>query len=531
MSTIAPAHSAEHAGHDEHGGYGGVMRWITTTNHKDIGTMYLWFSGVMFLVGGIMALVIRAELFQPGLQLVEPDFYNALTTSHGLIMIFGAIMPAFVGFANWQIPMMIGAPDMAFARLNNWSFWLLPFAGALLILAYFAPGGAPGVGWTLYPPLSVQAGIGMDFTIFAVHILGMSSILGSINIITTILNMRAPGMTLMKMPLFVWTWLITAYMLVAVMPVLAGAVTMTLTDRHFGTTFFNAAGGGDPVLYQHLFWFFGHPEVYIIALPAFGVVSQVIPAFSRKPLFGYASMVYATSAIAVLSFIVWAHHMYTTGMPVTGQLFFMYATALIAVPTGVKVFNWVATMWKGSLTFETPMLFACGFLFMFTIGGFTGLVLAMAPIDIQVHDTYYVVAHFHYVMVAGAMFSAFAGIYFWLPKWTGRMYDERLGRIHFWLTLISFNMIFFVQHFLGLAGMPRRIPDYPLMFETWNQISSIGALLFALAQLLFLYVLFAALRRGEKAPQLPWEGADSLDWTHLPTPAPYHSFETPPVVR
>ena len=531
MSTLAPAHPAEHAGHDEHGGYGGVMRWITTTNHKDIGTMYLWFSGVMFLVGGIMALVIRAELFQPGLQLVDPDFYNALTTSHGLIMIFGAIMPAFVGFANWQIPMMIGAPDMAFARLNNWSFWLLPFAGALLILAYFAPGGAPGVGWTLYPPLSVQAGIGMDFTIFAVHILGMSSILGSINIITTILNMRAPGMTLMKMPLFVWTWLITAYMLVAVMPVLAGAVTMTLTDRHFGTTFFNAAGGGDPVLYQHIFWFFGHPEVYIIALPAFGVVSQVIPAFSRKPLFGYASMVYATSAIAVLSFIVWAHHMYTTGMPVTGQLFFMYATSLIAVPTGVKVFNWVATMWKGSLSFETPMLFACGFLFMFTIGGFTGLVLAMAPIDIQVHDTYYVVAHFHYVMVAGAMFSAFAGIYFWLPKWTGRMYDERLGRIHFWLTLISFNMIFFVQHFLGLAGMPRRIPDYPLMFETWNAISSVGAFLFALAQLVFLYALFKCLRRGEKAPQLPWEGADSLDWTDLPTPAPYHSFETPPVVR
>jgi len=529
MSAVAPPHPAGQ--HDEHGGYRGLMRWITTTNHKDIGTLYLWFSGVMFLVGGVMALVIRAELFQPGLQLVDPDFYNALATSHGLIMIFGAIMPAFVGFANWQIPMMIGAPDMAFARLNNWSFWLLPFAGALLILAYFAPGGAPGVGWTLYPPLSVQAGIGMDFTIFAVHILGMSSILGSINIITTILNMRAPGMTLMRMPMFVWTWLITAYMLVAVMPVLAGAVTMTLTDRHFGTTFFNAAGGGDPVLYQHIFWFFGHPEVYIIALPAFGVVSQVIPAFSRKPLFGYASMVYAVSAIAILSFIVWAHHMYTVGMPVTGQLFFMYATMLIAIPTGVKVFNWVATMWKGSLTFETPMLFALGFLFMFTLGGFTGLVLSLAPVDIQVHDTYYVVAHFHYVMVAGAMFSAFAAIYFWLPKWTGRMYDERLGQIHFWLTLVSFNMIFFVQHFLGLAGMPRRIPDYALMFETWNAISSIGAFIFAFAQLIFLYALFKCLRRGEKAPQLPWEGADSLEWTHLPTPAPYHSFETPPILK
>jgi cytochrome c oxidase subunit 1 len=420
---------------------------------------------------------------------------------------------------------------MAFGRLNNWSFWLLPFAATLLIVASFVPGGAPQTGWTMYAPLSAQQGVGMDFTIFAVHLLGISSILGSINIITTILNMRAPGMTLMRMPMFCWCWLVTAYLLVAVMPVLAGAVTMTLTDRHFGTTFFNATGGGDPVLYQHIFWFFGHPEVYVIALPAFGVISQVIPAFSRKPLFGYASMVYAVCAIAVLSFIVWAHHMYTVGMPVTGQLFFMYATSLIAVPTGVKVFNWVTTMWKGSLSFETPMLFAIGFLLLFTLGGFTGLVLALVPIDIQVHDTYYVVAHFHYVMVAGAMFSAFAGIYFWLPKWTGRMYDETLGKIHFWITLISFNMIFFVQHFLGLAGMPRRIPDYPLMFQTWNQISTVGAFLFALGQLVFLYALFKCLRSGEPAAQLPWEGADSLEWTLLPTPVPYHTFETPPTIR
>ncbi|HYL87753.1 MAG TPA: cytochrome c oxidase subunit I [Burkholderiales bacterium] len=535
MSSIAPplgpvphdhAHGAAH-GPDRHG----ALRWIMTTNHKDIGTMYLVFAGIMFTVGGIGALMIRAELFEPGLQFFNPDFYNQLVTMHGLIMIFGAIMPAFVGFANWQIPMMIGAPDMAFARLNNWSFWLLPFAASLLMLSFFMPGGAPGVGWTLYAPLSVQQGMGMDFTIFAIHLLGMSSILGSINIITTILNMRAPGMTLMRMPLFCWTWLITAYLLVAAMPVLAGAVTMTLTDRHFGTTFFNAAGGGDPVLYQHIFWFFGHPEVYIIALPAFGVISQVIPAFSRKPLFGYASMVYATSAIAILSFLVWAHHMYAVGMPVSGQLFFMYATMLIAVPTGVKVFNWVATMWKGSLTFETPMLFACGFLFMFTLGGFTGLVLSLVPVDIQLTDTYYVVAHFHYVMVAGAMFAAFAGIYFWLPKWTGRMYDETLGKIHFWSTLVSFNMIFFVQHFLGLAGMPRRIPDYPLMFTTWNQVSTIGAFLFAAAQVLFLYLLVKCVREGPAAPQLPWEGADSLDWTHVATPAPYHTFETPPVLK
>jgi cytochrome c oxidase subunit 1 len=527
MSAVI-GHDHDH-GHDHHPS--GIMRWVKTTNHKDIGTMYLWFSFIMFLTGGFMAMVIRAELFMPGMQVVNPEVFNQMTTLHGLIMVFGAIMPAFVGFANWLIPMQIGAPDMAFPRMNNWSFWLLPPAALLLILSLFVPGGAPGVGWTLYAPLSVQQGMGMDLTIFAIHILGMSSIMGSINIVTTVLNLRAPGMTLMKMPLFVWTWLITAYLLIAVMPVLAGAVTMTLTDRHFGTHFFNAAGGGDPVLFQHIFWFFGHPEVYIIAIPAFGVVSQVIPAFSRKPLFGYTSMVYATASIAILSFLVWAHHMYTTGLPVTGQLYYMYATMLIAVPTGVKVFNWVATMWKGSLSFETPMLFSIGFLFLFTLGGFSGLVLAIVPIDIQLHDTYYVVAHFHYVMVAGALFSAFAGIYFWLPKWTGHMYDEILGKWHFWLSMIFFNMIFFVQHFLGLAGMPRRIPDYSPQFTDFNMISSIGAFGFGLTQLLFLYVVVKCIRSHEKAPQRPWEGADSLEWTHLPTPAPYHSFETPPTVK
>jgi cytochrome c oxidase subunit 1 len=532
MSAVLDTHGhGDHKHGDHDHGPTGLMRWITTTNHKDIGTMYLWFSFIMFLVGGVMALVIRAELYQPGLQLVQPEFFNQMTTMHGLIMVFGAIMPAFVGFANWLIPIQIGAPDMAFARMNNWSFWILPFAATLLVLSFFTPGGAPGVGWTLYAPLTIQMGMGMDLTIFAIHLLGMSSIMGSINIVTTILNMRAPGMTLMRMPLFCWTWLITGYLLIATMPVLAGAVTMTLTDRHFGTSFFNAAGGGDPVLYQHIFWFFGHPEVYIIALPAFGVISQVIPAFSRKPLFGYASMVYATSAIAILSFIVWAHHMYVTGLPIATQLFFMYATILIAVPTGVKVFNWVATMWQGSLTFETPMLFALGFLFLFTMGGFSGLVLALAPVDIQLQDTYYVVAHFHYVMVAGALFSAFSGVYFWLPKWTGKMYDETLGKWHFWLSMIFFNMVFFVQHFLGLAGMPRRIPDYNLMFETWNKISSIGAFGFGLTQLLLLYIVLKTIRSGEKAPQMPWEGADSLEWTHLPTPAPHHSFETPPILK
>ena len=530
MSVIT--HDPAQTHHDDHAHHpGGIMRWVTTTNHKDIGTMYLWFSFAMFLVGGIMAFVIRAELFQPGLQVVTPEFFNQMTTLHGLIMVFGAIMPAFVGFANWQLPMMIGAPDMAFPRMNNWSFWLLPPAAMLLVISLFVPGGGPAAGWTMYVPLATQLGPGMDFSIFAVHLLGMSSIMGSINIITTILNLRAPGMTLMKMPMFCWTWLITAYLLIAVMPVLAGAVTMILTDRHFGTSFFNAAGGGDPVLYQHIFWFFGHPEVYIIAIPAFGVISQVIPAFARKPLFGYTSMVYATASIAVLSFIVWAHHMYTVGMPVTGQLYFMFATMLIAVPTGVKVFNWVATMWKGSLTFETPMLFAIGFLFLFTLGGFSGLVLSMTAVDVQVHDTYYVVAHFHYVMVAGALFSAFAGVYFWLPKWTGKMYDETLGKLHFWLSIIFFNLTFFVQHFLGLAGMPRRIPDYALQFTEFNMISSIGAFGFGISQLLLPYIIYKAVRSGEKAPQRPWEGADSLEWTHLPSPAPYHSFETPPVVR
>ncbi|WP_018227924.1 cytochrome c oxidase subunit I [Methyloversatilis universalis] len=519
-------HSHDHA-HDHPSGF---MRWVTTTNHKDIGSMYLWFSFAMFIVGGIMALVIRAELFQPGLQVVDPDRFNQMTTLHGLIMVFGAIMPAFVGFANWMIPLMIGASDMAFARMNNWSFWLLPPAAILLTSSLLVPGGAAASGWTLYPPLTVQMGIGMDMAIFAVHILGISSIMGSINIVTTILNMRAPGMTLMKMPLFCWTWLITAYLVIAVMPVLAGAVTMILTDRHFGTSFFNAAGGGDPVLYQHIFWFFGHPEVYIIAIPAFGVVSQVIPAFSRKPLFGYASMVYATSSIAILSFIVWAHHMYTVGMPVAGQLYFMFATMLIAIPTGVKVFNWVATMWRGSLSFETPMLFSIGFLFLFTLGGFSGLVLSMTAVDVQLHDSYYVVAHFHYVMVAGALFSAYAGAYYWLPKWTGHMYDEKLGKLHFWLSLIFFNMTFFVQHFLGLAGMPRRIPDYSLQFAEFNKISSIGAFGFGLSQLVFLVVVLKCLKGGEKASAKPWDGAEGLEWT-VPSPAPHHTFEVPPVVK
>ena len=525
MSTpLTLADDAEHVDHPK-----GVLRWLTATNHKDIGTLYLWFSFTMFLVGGVMALIIRAELFQPGLQVVRPELFNELTTMHGLIMLFGAFMPAFVGFANWQIPLMIGAPDMAFPRLNNFSFWLLPPAAILLVGSFFVPGGATAGGWTLYPPLSVQMGPGMDMAIFAIHILGVSSIIGSINILTTILNMRAPGMTLMKMPMFVWTWLVTAYLIVLVMPVLAGAVTMLLTDRHFNTHFFNAAGGGDPVMFQHIFWFFGHPEVYILVLPAFGIISQVIPAFARKPLFGYPSMVFATAAIGIVSCAVWAHHMFTVGMPVAGQLFFMYASLLVGVPTGVKVFNWVATMWEGSLTFETPMLFAVGFIFVFVVGGLTGVILAIAPVDIQMQDTYYVVAQFHYVMVAGSLFAMFAGTYYWLPKWTGHMYDETLGRWHFWLSMIFFNLTFFVMHFLGLAGMPRRIPDYPLQFANFNMIASIGAFGFGLTQLLFLYIVIKCIRGGEKAPAKVWDGATGLEWT-LPSPPPHHTFETPPVI-
>jgi len=468
-----------HDEHHDHGAPSGLMRWVKTTNHKDIGTLYLWFAFTMLLIGGAMAMVIRAELFQPGMQIVEPQFFNTMTTMHGLIMVFGAIMPAMVGFANWQIPMMIGAPDMALPRMNNWSFWILPFAGTMLVSTLFMEGGGPAFGWTFYAPLSTTfAPASTDFFIFAVHMLGFSSIMGAINIIATVLNMRAPGMTLMKMPLFVWTWFITAFLLIAVMPVLAGVVTMMLTDRNFGTSFFDAAGGGDPVLFQHVFWFFGHPEVYIMILPAFGIVSQIIPTFARKKLFGYSSMVYATASIAFLSFIVYAHHMFTTGMPVAGELYFTYATIMIAVPTAVKVFNWTATMWRGSMTFETPMLWAIGFVFLFTIGGFTGLMMGIAPVDMQYHDTYFIVAHFHYVLAAGALFAIFAGVYFWIPKWTGHMYNERMGKIHFWWSAISINVLFFPQHFIGLAGMPRRIPDYSLQFADWNMISSLGGFAF-----------------------------------------------------
>ncbi len=526
MSTVA---TDDH--HDDHqeSPYS-IKRWLFTTNHKDIGTLYLWFSFIMFLIGGVMALVIRTELFEPGLQFVDPQFFNSMTTMHAIMMIFGVVMPAFTGLANWLIPMMVGATDMALPRMNNWSFWILPFAFAMMLSTLFMDGGGPAGGWTLYPPLVLQTGAAFPFVILSMHFMGLSSIMGAINVIATILNMRAPGMTLMKMPLFVWTWLITAYLLIAVMPVLAGGITMLLTDKFFATSFFNAAGGGDPVMFQHIFWFFGHPEVYILILPSFGVVSSIIPTFARKPLFGYASMVYATGSIAFLSFIVWAHHMFTVGMPLAGELFFMFATMLIAVPTGVKVFNWIATMWQGSMTFETPMLFAIGFIVMFSIGGFSGLMLALAPVDFQYHDTYFVVAHFHYVLVPGSIFAIIAAVYYWLPKWCGNMYNEGLGKTHFWLSTIFVNLTFFPMHFVGLAGMPRRIPDYALQFSDYNMLATIGAFGFGFAQILFLFIVIKAIRSGKRATSQVWENAEGLEWT-LASPAPYHSFITPPAIK
>ncbi len=525
------SYAATNDQHDEHHGApkSFFQRWCMSTNHKDIGSLYLIFALTMLFIGGSFAMLIRAELFKPGMQLMQPYFFNQLTSMHGLIMIFGAIMPAFVGLGNWMIPLMIGAPDMALPRMNNLSFWILPFAFVLLLSSMFLPGGGPAGGWTMYPPLSLQ-GDSLPYAVFAIHLMGISSIMGAINIIATILNMRAPGMDLMKLPIFVWSWLITAFLLIAVMPVLAGAVTMLLTDKYFGTNFFNPGGGGDPVLYQHIFWFFGHPEVYIMILPAFGIISEIIPTFARKPIFGYKAMVFSIACIAFLSFIVWAHHMFAVGMPTGADMFFMYATMLIAVPTGVKVFNWVATMWGSSMTFETPMLFAIAFVILFSIGGFSGLMMALVPADFQYHDTYFIVAHFHYVLVTGALFAILGAAYLWMPKWSGHMYNEFWGKVHFWNSLIWVNVLFFPQHFLGLAGMPRRIPDYNVAFANFNMISSIGGFLFGATQLIFLGVLIhCVFFSRKKATDRVWEGAKGLEWT-VPSPAPFHTFSIPPVV-
>ena len=514
----------------------GWRRYLYSTNHKDIGTLYLSFALFASLVGTFLSIAMRLELHEPGLQFFSnPQYYNVFVTAHGLIMIFFVLMPALIGgFGNWFVPMMIGAPDMAFPRLNNLSFWFLAASFTLLVSSLFfagAPGSTgAGTGWTIYPLLSTKGhpGPSVDFVILSLHLAGASSILGAINFIATILNMRAPGMTMHKMPLYVWSILITAALLVLALPVLAGAITMLLVDRNFGATFFAPEGGGDPILFQHLFWFFGHPEVYIMALPAFGIISTVIATFAGKSIFGYLGMVYAMVSIGFIGFVVWAHHMYTVGLNASTQAYFVTASLLIAVPTGINIFSWSATMWGGSIDFETPMLWAVGFVFLFTVGGVTGVVLANAGVDRVLHDTYFVVAHFHYVLSLGALFAIFAGWYYWFPKMTGYMYSEVIGHTHFWLTFVSVNVLFFPQHFLGAAGMPRRIADYPDAFQGWNFVSSLGAYGAAFGAVVFFFGMAEAFWRKRPAPANPWgPGATTLEWT-LPSPAPFHQFETLP---
>ena len=527
-------------GYSDDGKPGFFARWFYSTNHKDIGTLYLIFGIISGLIGGYLSFMMRMELAQPGIDIFDNEHrYLVYVTMHGLIMIFFMVMPALIGgFGNWFVPIMIGAPDMAFPRMNNLSFWLLPTALLCLLISFAVSGSDSGNGfggsWVMYPPLSTTGAPGpaFDFIIIGLLAAGFSSIFGAINFITTILNMRAPGMTMHKMPLFAWSVLVTAFLLLLALPVLAAALFMLFTDRiPGGTAFFDPALGGDPQMFQHLFWFFGHPEVYIMILPAFGIVSHIVSTFSKKPIFGYLGMAYAMVAIGVVGFVVWAHHMYTVGMDVNVKAYFMIATFVIAVPTGVKIFSWLATMWGGSIRFSIPMQWALAFIFLFVVGGVTGVMLASAGVDAYLHDTYYVVAHFHYVLSMGAVFGIFAGFYYWFGKMFGVMYNKFLAAAHFWLFFIGVNVVFFPQHFLGLNGMPRRYVDYPEQFAIWNAVSSFGALITLAGVAFFFIMLIEAFFVRRRVGENYWgEGATTLEWT-LSSPPPFHQFNTLPRIE